>query len=231
MIAITRLPIPKTLEDHAVEWRDAYLSAKENELLNPTDKTLTIKRKNAEKKYAQADVKSTLKTMFSRKCAFCERLRDQPHIEHFWPKTTYPEKCFDWFNLILACETCNGLEFKGIKFPLDFDKKPLFVNPCDDDPSVHFDFVCEVDSNHEHGFIAVVKPKTKAGRITVKEIGLNRPNLLQERTDFMLMTLYTALKAGEGDEEAISKLKKACEPRFIFSAFAKTLYQKYVEKI
>lgn len=43
----------------------------------------------------------------TRRCVYCEdSVANQ--IEHIWPKSFYPEKCFDWGNYVYACGPCNG---------------------------------------------------------------------------------------------------------------------------
>jgi len=37
-------------------------------------------------------------------------------IEHFWPKTPYPEHMFRWTNMLLCCAECGRI--KGTQFPL-----------------------------------------------------------------------------------------------------------------
>jgi uncharacterized protein (TIGR02646 family) len=59
-------------------------------------------------------------------------------IEHFWPKTPYPEKLFVWKNLLLGCTECG--RYKGTRFPLDTKGAPLLVDPSADDPWEHLDF-------------------------------------------------------------------------------------------
>jgi uncharacterized protein (TIGR02646 family) len=58
-------------------------------------------------------------------------------IEHFWPKTPYPERMFVWLNLLLCCAECG--RFKGDRFPLA-DGMPLLVDPTAEDPWQHLDF-------------------------------------------------------------------------------------------
>lgn len=224
MIQVPRGPQPRSLREHADTWTAEYRAAIIALNAAPQDITLKKAKERAEAQYRQPDVQDALKTMFKDKCAFCERKRDYPHIEHFWPKATYPTRCFEWENLLLACEVCNGKTYKGAKFPLDVDGRPLFVNPCADDPLEHLEFVLEPDTNAPLGFIARLKEKTEKGRITIKDIGLNRINLLKERSQQVLFYQYIAIKAKEGDEEARRLLEKACDADFVFSAFARALY-------
>jgi uncharacterized protein (TIGR02646 family) len=225
MIAVTRTAKPNSLEQNAATWTTAYQAAKAALAADPNSKDLKKEKDAAEKKYKQPDVQMALKTMFNDKCGFCERKRDYPHIEHFRPKTNYPELCFEWENLILACEVCNGSRYKGTKFPLDVNDEPLFINPYDDNPTQHIDFVFESDANSPYGFSAILRAKTVKGQTTIDEIGLNRINLIRERNQYLLpYYLYTALKAKEGDVEAQRILSIAGDSSFVFAAFTRALF-------
>lgn len=58
-------------------------------------------------------------------------------IEHFWPKIPYPERMFQWQNLLLCCTECGRL--KGNLFPL-LDGQPLVIDPTADEPWDYLDF-------------------------------------------------------------------------------------------
>jgi uncharacterized protein (TIGR02646 family) len=45
----------------------------------------------------------------TRRCCYCEDARGDD-IEHFRPKTLYPELTFEWANYLLACSACNSNE-------------------------------------------------------------------------------------------------------------------------
>ena len=94
MIAVTRTDTPQSLAQNATTWTTEYIAARTALAADPKSVTLKNEKKQAEGKYAQADVKQALKDMFHNKCCFCERKRDYPHIEHFRPKETYPDLCF-----------------------------------------------------------------------------------------------------------------------------------------
>lgn len=61
-------------------------------------------------------------------------------VEHFWPKSPYPQRMFEWRNLLLGCTECGRL--KGDRFPLD-KGEPLLIDPSDEDPWEHLDFDSE----------------------------------------------------------------------------------------
>lgn len=67
-------------------------------------------------RYKTEDVKQSLDRIYNHKCAFCEQIVEQLHVEHFRPKKTYYWLAYSWDNLILACPACN--QHKGNNFEL-----------------------------------------------------------------------------------------------------------------
>ncbi len=69
------------------------------------------------------DAYPDLRKNFGDYCCYCEA--KTPHsaqVEHFLPKSQYPEYTFCWENLLLACSTCNEKKgTKEIKFRPDKD--------------------------------------------------------------------------------------------------------------
>jgi uncharacterized protein (TIGR02646 family) len=59
-------------------------------------------------------------------------------IEHWRPKTPFPEFMFQWHNLLLCCAECG--RYKGNRFPVAADGRPLMLDPTVDDPWQHLDF-------------------------------------------------------------------------------------------
>lgn len=83
-------------------------------------------------------VLGTLQAMMgdSQRCMYCLDSHGTD-IEHFWPKTPYPERMFQWPNLLLCCTECG--RFKDDLFPVA-DSSPLLVDPTAEDPWQYLDF-------------------------------------------------------------------------------------------
>jgi uncharacterized protein (TIGR02646 family) len=83
-------------------------------------------------------VHMTLKQMMGdrERCMYCLDSHGND-IEHFWPKTPYPERMFVWRNLLLCCADCGRI--KGDRFPLA-DGNPLLVDPTAENPWDYLDF-------------------------------------------------------------------------------------------
>ena len=66
--------------------------------------------------------RSDLRAAFSGLCGYCEELCHM-EIDHFRPKSRFPELVYAWSNWIVSCHRCNQL--KGDKWPAGG-----YVNPC-----------------------------------------------------------------------------------------------------
>ncbi len=131
MIHVKRIAKPKALVDNELKWKVAF------------EATIDAKtRKKVAERYRHKTIQLALSAMFSGKCAYCEskiELVSDAHIEHYRPKSRFPELTFDWKNLLWACGKCNSTKHKGDKFPDETDDGPI-LNPCEDDPDEHLTF-------------------------------------------------------------------------------------------
>lgn len=85
--------------------------------------------------------KSFLREEFSGICVYC-RTPDvflspmQYGVDHYLPKSKYPEIASKYENLFYACNECNLL--KGDFDPGEYDSEQLFIpNPCDHSMAAH----------------------------------------------------------------------------------------------
>jgi len=91
-------------------------------------------------------------------------------VEHFWPKSPYPERMFVWPNLLLSCAECGRL--KGDRFPLQ-DDRPLLIDPTADDPWQHLDFDPDT-GNLTAKFVAATGSPSPKGVRTVEILRLDQ---------------------------------------------------------
>ncbi len=84
---------------------------------------------------ARRNVEAALDAYTRGKCAYCENIAAKD-IEHFYPKTTYPDRMFSWGNFLRGCKNCNNV--KVAHFPLDSAGDRLLIDPCDDEPLDYF---------------------------------------------------------------------------------------------
>lgn len=212
MIKIERSPKPAILEEKAEEWSRQLSVAS------------TKKQKDTVvAKYRHKTIKQALVEMFHGKCAYCESKIthvDYGHIEHFKPKSNvkYSNYVFEWENLLLACGMCNSSEHKADKFPDESEGGPL-VNPCEDDPKEHFNFLYDHVSK-----ITTVIGKTQRGEVTEKLLALNRHELRTYRSK-QVRKIYVLSLLAQSDLEAKALFQEAQLDSAEYSAFSRALSQ------
>ena len=119
--------------------------------------------------YHHASNKEVLRKACFDKCMYCESKISHVYyddVEHIKPKSKFQNLKFIWENLGYVCAKCNRA--KGDKF---FDELP-FVNPFEEDPS-NFFIALGPFIYHRSG--------NERGEVTLKEIALNRPELIERR--------------------------------------------------
>ncbi len=164
---ILRRPEPQSLRENGAQWRQELLDE-----LAKGDQADKDRLKLLYRKYAQADVKKTLDSMYNKRCCYCEsniRVVSTPHIEHRKPKDKdkFPELTFDWDNLHLACQICN--QKKGSRWDV---ARPILDAVHDVPISKHLTY----RSCHRY-------PKTGRGKTTREHADLNRTELQDARED------------------------------------------------
>jgi uncharacterized protein (TIGR02646 family) len=142
------------------------------------------------------------------RCMYCEDSAGTD-IEHFWPKSAYPARAFDWANYLLACSYCNS-NLKRTQFPCDATGAPLLIDPSDpmDAPSDHLLLI------PSSGNYADQSPKGKA---TIEVFDLNcaqRPERLPSARRAALLKLQLLIQfydrcIASGDAEGADVAKAA----------------------
>jgi uncharacterized protein (TIGR02646 family) len=148
MISLNRGAQPQILTDHGTQWTQALLNAVADHggYSNIPSKSQISLIKH----YKHDDIKEVLFATSSGKCAFCECIPSEGgniEVEHFKPKSIYPNYTFSWDNFLPSCRNCNGS--KGVH---DTVITPI-VNPYDIDPSDCFSYdfllIKAVEGNNE----------------------------------------------------------------------------------
>lgn len=118
MIKIERVERPNELTDE-------YVDCKTTDYLTDNNKRV----------WKLPSIKEKLLEMTNNKCAYCESRIELSgsymEVEHFYPKSIYPQLVLDWDNLLPCCKTCNLK--KGDTDPNDFN----LINPTEEDPKNH----------------------------------------------------------------------------------------------
>lgn len=65
------------------------------------------------------------------RCVYCSDSMGVD-IDHYFPKSLYPARAFEYENLLLTCSNCNRRKLD--RFPLDAQGRPVLLCPTRDDP-------------------------------------------------------------------------------------------------
>jgi uncharacterized protein (TIGR02646 family) len=162
-------------------------------------------------RYNHISIRTPLINSSHEKCAYCE---GKPlecgniEIDHFKPKSRYPDATFEWENMVPSCHDCNNS--KGTH---DTQKEPI-INPYDTDPETVFYF----DSIQ---IIPLSGNEFDKAQRTINIFGLNALRLLKPRaevlatlTDYIndikrTMREYTSENDASRKEKILRNLKNA----------------------
>ena len=138
-----------------------------------------IKRQQPYPRYSDyRKYKPHLRRDFLYRCAYCAIHENEWgglrhfQVEHFRPKSRFPQLIADYENLLYACDVCNC--YKGDDWPSD---DPLadgvgYLDPCQHDYDKHF------ENNPTTGY---TDGRTPPARYMVERLHLNRQFLIQLR--------------------------------------------------
>ncbi|RTY78507.1 hypothetical protein EKA83_08815 [Pseudomonas veronii] len=154
------------------------------------------------------------------RCMYCEDSMGTD-IDHFWPKSVYPDQAFVWGNYLLACSYCNSNQ-KRTQFPLDVNGEPLLIDPTNEDPELHLSLMPST------GEFSIVGPK---GGESIRVFGLNDnlfPRRLPKGRRDALVSLVALLK--EFDVEVGNDPAKAIEIQEAIKDFPFSVVLSYLVK-
>lgn len=236
MIKLTRPSEPQTLIDNGSSWLGSLQAAIENygsyKAIPDEEKRRLLVG------YHHDQIKSALTHSSNGKCAFCECIPSEGgyiQVEHFAPKSLYPDQTFIWNNLLPACAQCNILKSNH-----DTVTEPI-VNPYDQVPADYFDY----DSL---SMKPIAGPNFDTAQRTIDICGLDSLRVWKPRSEILveLINFRKSLQAGLDDYRAadterkkaarIRKLKEAIftietlvNPKSKYSAFCAVFLSKCVE--
>lgn len=151
-------------------------------------KAYAEKKWKSKPRVAFEEVRSSLEAMATgrSRCMYCEDSMGTD-IDHFRPKSNYPDQAFVWGNYLLACGYCNS-NLKRTQFPLDAHGNPLLIDPTVDDPEQHLKLLPSTGE-----FSAI----TQKGSESIRVFGLNdnaMPRRLPKGRRDSLISLVALLK-------------------------------------
>lgn len=174
MIKINKSNEPQLLKDNKIRWT--------NDLLNLVKKygsynAIPKREKEAAiKYYAHPDIQTALLGGQAKaKCVYCEsyvNATGYANIEHYKPKSLYPELTFEWDNLFVGCTLCNIP-----KNNFDTGKEP-FIHPTYDDPEDYLTFEDMIYYPKDSTGLAYQKANN-----LIKECKLDRIVLVRKHAD------------------------------------------------
>ena len=136
MIKIQKGTEPQILRDNNAQWTSALMTLVKK---YGSYENIPFKEKNAAiVYYKHPDISNALKGKTSKaKCIYCETYVDvscYANIEHYLPKSVYPDQTFKWSNLFMGCTLCNTP-----KNDFDTGREP-FIHPEKEDPEEYLTF-------------------------------------------------------------------------------------------
>lgn len=168
--------------------------------------------------YRHPDNKKALVDASFDKCMYCESKITHVYfgdIEHIKPKSKYPELEFEWTNLGFVCAKCNNAKHDK------YDDATPYINPYKENPEK---FILAL------GAFLKNKKGNERGDLTIQDIKLNRPELLEKRqtkieligkaVDACMRTKNENLK-----KAALKELILECDKDKEYSFFIKTLFR------
>lgn len=160
MRKLTKDSKPAVLVANEVAWRVEFQG-----YVNPSTGRIG---KGAPSRYRHQQIRDSLRSETSEKCAYCESLLRHvsfDHIEHILPKARRPDLVVEWSNLTLACEVCNTNKGAYHK-----PHAPL-LHPYEDDAESEIGFLGPMAHANGHS----------AGYRTIRKCKLNRKALVLRR--------------------------------------------------
>ena len=104
MTPVVRPPSPEVLTERAARWTAALLARRAD------DVAATFYWPEVDGIAVNQLVLPTLLRMTARHCAYCDHFElgdgSRETIDHFRPKSTFPEHAYAWENLFPACDQC-----------------------------------------------------------------------------------------------------------------------------
>lgn len=228
MIKLKREDEPQILIDNKINWTDSLIkSVKKYCSYESIPKEEKIKLVS---KYNHKDVKDALIKSSFGKCAFCESFPSESgniEIEHFYPKSIYPEETFNWMNFLPSCRKCNGSKFNH-----DTKKEPI-INPYDIEPNDVFMYDLINIKEKDTKFKDMAKKTIEVCSLNSQRLWKPRSQILvaihQYKSDLnMLIEEYQKASTPKKREnklknikESIDRIEDLMKPSERFSGFSK----------
>ena len=119
------------------------------------------------------EFRDELGARFNNKCGYCERAcatrsDNSATLDHFRPRSKFPELTYEWTNWVFSCRRCN--DYKGDKW-----QESGYVDPCPADSADCPEEYLDIDANT--GSLlpksTLASPDKAKAQNTIGDIGLN----------------------------------------------------------
>ena len=123
--------------------------------------------------------KCDLERVFAGLCAYCENAC-RGEVDHFQPKSIFPELVYDWANWLLSCYDCNHA--KGDKWPTGGYVDPCATSPR---PEIFFDF--DTLTGEIVPKAGLSSTRRRVAQTMIDDLKLNEHPHLKKRNDWLLL--------------------------------------------
>ena len=201
---------------------------KPTELTAQVEQTLTDEFKATGKSVWSKDyIKEALLKMSHEKCCYCEAPLQQSgndmEVEHFLPKSVFPDKVVEWKNLLPACGHCNGT--KNAHNPAI---EPI-IHPVHDNPQEHLslkNYYLRGNSEKGRMLVTVLKMnhvKQSKPRFTIGIKLTGRLEILKEKAEESLLNPNSSKHIKTRIKNELEELMFECCPGAEYSAVCATI--------
>ena len=149
------------------------------------------------------DFHTNVSGAFLNLCGYCEEMC-KGEVDHFRPKSKFPERVYKWDNWVLACHTCNHKK-------TDHWPSRGYVDPCAKSqracPESYFDFDTKTGEILPKSGLAAAR-RRRANRM-IEDLGLNAYNHLKHRVQWLRFVSEALNAVSSADNEKLIGLAVA----------------------
>lgn len=170
---------------------------------------------------ARQDVERALDGYTHTKCAYCEQIAAKD-IEHFYPKSDFPQRMFRWDSLLRGCKNCNNA--KRDCFPVAAQGEPFLIDPTADEP---FDFF-RWDFLTGQTLVNPAEPQRTRGETTRGLFDLDQEPLCEERRKKLALVQYLlarVVRENPVEPETHERLRDELAPHRPWLAVVRQLFR------
>lgn len=160
----------------------------------------------------------TLGRAFQGLCAYCKR-NCKGEVDHFRPKSRFPEIVYEWANWVFSCHDCNHA--KGEKWP-----EGGYIAPCDPSDSARPERFFRFDTVTGEILPAsgLTPAETHRARLMIRDLDLNGFHHLKSRLIWLAVLRGALDTVGPHSDERAKLMHLAGSRDTSFSSIARELF-------